>query len=85
MRLTIRWTASGEGELRRLDRNVARLIRQAVLLLAERGQGDVVSLKPPLYGYRLRVSDWRVSFDRDPSTGTIAVLRIKSRDQAYRR
>ena len=47
MKWTIRWTESAEHDLRRLDRNVARRIRQAVLRLAETGQGDVVSLKPP--------------------------------------
>ena len=41
-------------------------------------------LKEPLTGYRLRVGDWRVSFERDTDAGTITLRRIRHRREAYR-
>ena len=44
---------------------------------------DVKKLKPPLTGFRLRCSDYRVFFDqRDENTITITAVR--NRREAYR-
>jgi mRNA-degrading endonuclease RelE of RelBE toxin-antitoxin system len=45
--------------------------------------GDVKKLKPPLTGFRLRRTDYRVFFDpKDEST--IAITGVRHRREAYR-
>lgn len=78
------WTDPARHDLTRLDKSVARRIAEAIARLAQTGEGDVTRLRPPLKGYRLRVGDWRVTFDRDPGTATVTLRRIRHRREAYR-
>ena len=81
----VEWTAAAERDLARLDPPVARRIVRAVVRLAATGQGDVTVLRKPLTGCRLRVGDWRVRFVYDRRTGTIYVLHVRHRREAYHR
>ncbi|MGQ9555652.1 MAG: type II toxin-antitoxin system RelE family toxin [Anaerolineae bacterium] len=42
---------------------MATRVVRAVVRLAGSGQGDLKQLQPPMYGYRVRVGDWRVLVD----------------------
>ena len=66
-----------------LDKSTARRVKAAIERLAESGTGDVKKLQgadPP--AYRLRAGDFRVRFELDG--GTIRVLRVRNRREAYR-
>ncbi len=71
--------------MRRLDRKVAKRVRNALLRLAETGHGDVKQLAGKGGELRLRVGDWRVRFSFRYSTNTIEVLRVLRRAEAYRK
>ena len=79
------WSEPALRDLRRLDAQVARRVASAVAHLAETGQGDVVALKEPLRGFRLRMGDWCITFERDPERGVLTVRRVRHRREAYRR
>ena len=71
------------GDMRRLDPQVARQIRDAVGRYAKTEHGDVKKLRAPEFGFRLRVGDWRVRFlPQHPDT--IIVFRVRHRSEAYR-
>jgi len=78
------WTARAIRDLRRLDRQVRKGVVAAMEQFAETGRGDVKSLVPPLYGYRLRYRDWRVFFERDTDAGILTVEWVRHRREAYR-
>jgi hypothetical protein len=46
--------------------------------------GDVKKLRPPLTGFRLRCSDYRVFFDHKEEN-TIEITGVRNRREAYRR
>ncbi len=67
----------------RLDKGIARRIKQEAERLAETGNGNVKKLQgidPP--EFRLRVGDYRVRFHNDGVT--VTVLRVLHRREAYR-
>ncbi len=84
MSLRVIWTEPAKRDLKRLDVPAARRVGEAIVRLAETEQGDVKKLRAPLPGYRLRVGDWRVSFERDRDAGTLTVRRVRHRRDAYR-
>ena len=47
--------------------------------------GDVKRLQGPERLWRLRVGEWRVTFDRRTSEKVIDVLAVRPRGRAYRR
>ncbi|MBM3748382.1 MAG: type II toxin-antitoxin system RelE/ParE family toxin [Acidobacteria bacterium] len=66
-----------------LDRTIALRVKVTVERFAASGAGEVVQLRgydPP--EFRLRVGDWRVRFAQD--AGTIRILRVRHRREAYR-
>jgi len=78
------WTRPALRDMKKLDQQRARRIREALTRLAETGHGDVVRLTdadPP--EWRLRVGDYRVFFRYQAVTNEISVLRVRPRDQAY--
>ena len=85
MRRAIRWTDDARKHLKRLGGGTRERIRQALYRFAETGYGDVVKLREPETGLRLRVGNWRVRFDYDEETGTIDVHAVLARGEAYRR
>jgi mRNA interferase RelE/StbE len=81
----LRLTRSAEKDLRRLDPP----IRARVLAALDRLQADDRSLDiRRLTGsahYRLRIGDWRVIFDYDPTTQIIFIRHVLPRGRAYER
>lgn len=71
--------------MRRLDRQIAKRIRDRVLRFAETGQADIKRLQGHEQEWRLRVGDWRVRLTFDVHGGTMNVLRIHHRSEGYRR
>ena len=82
MSRTVVLTASAQRDLRRLDRPVATRILDALVWLADTGQGDVTRLEGTSDEWRLSVGDWRIRSDHPART--LEVLRILPRGQAYR-
>jgi mRNA-degrading endonuclease RelE of RelBE toxin-antitoxin system len=77
------WASSSRAELRAVERDTAMRILLALTRYAETGEGDVKALEGKLSGtHRLRVGDWRVRFRRARG-GTIHVLAVENRGQAY--
>ena len=82
--MTVEWTPRALKELARLDKTGQTRIRDAVESLAAGSSADVKRLRgidPP--EFRLRVGNWRVRFRIDPTTGTISILHVLKRDEAY--
>jgi mRNA-degrading endonuclease RelE of RelBE toxin-antitoxin system len=90
-------TDNAERDLRRLDRQVAQRVAQAIQRYAHDGLGDVRRLHGTADEFRLRVGGWRVRFTDQveqrpadpPATGvvevrTIMILRVLPRGRAYR-
>jgi mRNA interferase RelE/StbE len=78
---SIFWTERALKDLRRLDSPTRGRVMQAVIRLAEAGLGDVKKLQG-LPGYRLRVGDWRVFFERDSGIRVLAVTAVRNRGEA---
>lgn len=68
-------------DLRRLSRTDRERIAAAIERLPA---GDVRRLRGRAPGWRLRVGDWRVRFERDDATRRINVLAVRSRGGAYK-
>ena len=78
------WTRPALRDMEKLDRALARRVRDAVTELAGTGRGDVAKLKDPKPPeWRLRVGDRRVFFRFRGDLREIHVLRVRRRDQAY--
>ena len=84
MTWSVVWSGPARRALDKLDKPIARRIAEAIGRLAEAGQGDIIHLRPPLEGHRLRVGDWRVFLFFDDAAGTLTVERIRHRREAYR-
>lgn len=77
-------TPRAARDLRHLDPPVRRRVFDALeRLVGEPPSGDVVKLSGS-EEWRLRVGDWRVRFEGDPSARVIYVLRVLPRGRAYR-
>ena len=84
MTWTLLSTRPALRDMKKLDRRLARRIREGVVGLAETGSGDVVKLKgtsPP--EWRLRVGAHRVFFRFQGDAGEIRILCVRRRDGAY--
>ncbi|MFN0093706.1 MAG: type II toxin-antitoxin system RelE family toxin [Dehalococcoidia bacterium] len=69
------------NELAAKDFRTAKRVRQAISAHRDRGEGDVKKLQG-MDGWRLRVGDWRVTFDRLPD-GDLRIDAIVLRRDAY--
>ena len=81
--MEVEWTEPAIGDMSALDRAVAQRVKRAVERFAVGGAGDVKRLQgmnPPVF--RLRVGDYRVRFRF--GGGTVLVLRVLNRREAYR-
>lgn len=79
----IEWTGQALQDMAALDKTIARRVSQTLGRFAATGAGNVKRLQgidPP--EFRLRVGDWRVRFHED--AGTLRVLRVRNRREAYR-
>lgn len=82
MKCSVVWSRTAQKDLRRLDAATRRRVLAAVERFAATGEGDVKHLqgRPEL---RLRVGDWRVFLQQDRGEGTILVLGVANRGEAY--
>ena len=79
----VEWTETALEDMAALDKGIARRVKQAVERFADTGAGNVKRLQgidPP--EYRLRVGDYRVRLHQ--GGGTVQVLRVRNRREAYR-
>jgi len=83
VRKKIRWTEEAKADVRRLDRQTALQIFEALDRYARTDEGNVAQLKGQQKEFRLRVGDWRVRFIRDEAN-TIRILHVPKRGEAYR-
>lgn len=78
------WSPAALRDLRRVDQQVARQIRDALDRYASTGRGDLSALHGRLSGLlRLRVRGWRV-FLRPTAGEPTLVVAIDKRGDAYR-
>lgn len=82
MNWSVRWTERSLKDLRRLDSTSRSRVFQAITRLVDADLGDVKKLRG-LPGYRLRVGDLRVFFERDSGLKVLAVTAIRNRGDAY--
>lgn len=79
---TIAWTPKAAKQLLKLDRLAQRRIRDAVGGLTSFPETpNVKRLTNHVYGYRLRVGDYRVLFDFDGAVKIITIEEVKKRDE----
>lgn len=78
---------AAQRDLRRLDPQVARRVRQRLLELEQNprppGVTKLQNVRPTRY--RVRVGNWRILYSVDDQAKEVRVYRIKPRSQAYRR
>ena len=74
-----------QRDLRRLDRQVAKRVILAIDALAANDPRSDLRKLSGSDEYRLRVGEWRVRLDRDPSQRQITILRVLPRGRAYDR
>ena len=82
---SVGFAGRADKDMERLDRTVRQRVSDGIERLAE---GDPSADVRKLKGsdeLRLRVGDWRVRFERDPSTRKITILRVLPRGKAYER
>lgn len=79
----IAWTVQAKADLRAIDQRTAINILHGLARFTQTGMGDVERLQDiePVE-FRLRFGDYRVRFD--DFGGTIEILRIRHRSEAYR-
>ena len=80
----IAWTRPALQDMKQLDHQSASRVHQAVVRLAETGQGNILKLQASETEWRLRVGGWRVRFVYDYQATIIRVVRVLPRGRAYR-
>jgi mRNA interferase RelE/StbE len=83
-RRQVRYSRDGSRTLKRIDRRIARRIRDKIALLAadpEALANNISVLKGEPRVMRLRIGDWRVIYVDGP--GFLHVLKIAPRGSAY--
>ena len=78
------WSGPARRDLRRLGREDAARVLDALDRFAESGHGDVRPLQGPGRRWRLRVGDVRVIITYDEGAGLLRVVRALPRGRAYR-
>lgn len=79
----VAWAKEASKDLGKLDGTLQGRIVNAVERYAETGYGDVKALRGSA-GYRLRVGDYRVRFERQNDRLVVLVLHVRHRREAYR-
>ena len=82
--MNVAWAAPALRDLRRIDRQMAERIRQAVRRFATTQHGDVRKLEGQQDRYRLRVGEYRVIFRHEDGRLIIVVLQVGHRRDVYR-
>ena len=82
----ISFTKQAYKALRRMPKNISRLIREKLEQIAAdpRAQHNNVTKLQDRPGYRLRVGDWRVIYELQDDQLVVLILRIGPRGEIYR-
>jgi len=74
-----------QRDFRKLDREVAARLRQAILQLADdpRPAGGLMLREWAFRAWRIRVGDWRVIYTIDDDAALVTIVRILHRSKAY--
>jgi mRNA interferase RelE/StbE len=80
------FTKQADKALRKMPRNIARLIREKLdqIALDPYARHNNVTKLRNRPGYRLRIGDWRVIYEIQNDELVILILRIAPRGGAYR-
>ncbi len=79
----IAWSERARADIRRLDRDAAMRIFEALHRFAETDEGDIKKLQGEPGELRLRVGDYRVRFTEGPG-GALRIHSVRHRKEAYR-
>ena len=79
----IAWSERARADIRRLDRDTAMRIFEALHRFAETDEGNIKKLQGQSGELRLRVGDYRVRFTEKPG-GTLRIHSVRHRKEAYR-
>ena len=79
----IAWSEPARADVRRLSRDTAMRIFEALQRFAETGEGDVKMLRGESRELRLRVGDYRVRFTEGPNE-VLQIHSVRHRKEAYR-
>ena len=79
----IAWSERARADIRRLDRDTAMRIFEALHRFAETDEGNIKKLQGQSGELRLRVGDYRVRFTEEPG-GTLRIHSVRHRKEAYR-
>jgi mRNA interferase RelE/StbE len=77
------FTVPARADIRRLDREAAMRILNALHRFAESGEGDIKKMRGDSSELRLRVGDYRVRFTEEPAD-TLHIHSVRHRSEAYR-
>ena len=74
-----------QRDFRKLDRDIAVRMRQAILQLADdpRPHGALVLREWAFRAWRIRVGDWRVIYTINDTEAVVTIVRILHRSKAY--
>ena len=79
---SINWTPKAAKQLRKLDAQLQRPIRDAVAELAAMPAcQNIKALTNHSYGYRLRVGNYRVLFDWSGEVKIVEIQEVRKRDE----
>jgi mRNA interferase RelE/StbE len=79
----IAWSERARADIRRLDRDTAMRVFEALHRFAETDEGDIKKLQGQSGELRLRVGDYRVRFTEAPDN-TLRIHSVRHRREAYR-
>ena len=79
----IAWSERARADIRRLDRDTAMRIFEALHRFAETDEGDIKKVQGQSAELRLRVGDYRIRFTEEPA-GTLHIHSVRHRKEAYR-
>lgn len=79
----VEWRPVAGQHIRRMDRQAAGRVIEAIGRFANSGSGDVKALQGRFAGgYRLRAGDYRILFVLDQNV--ISIFAVRHRSEAYR-
>jgi mRNA interferase RelE/StbE len=77
------FTVPARADIRRIDRETAMRILNALHRFAESGEGDIRKMRGDSSELRLRVGDYRIRFTEEPAD-TLHIHSVRHRSEAYR-
>lgn len=82
--LRVVWSEKARADMRAIDRVIAMDILHCLGRYLATRSGDVVKLKPPLPGFRLRCGDYRLFFRNEENPSVVEITGVGHRREVYR-